>query len=74
MSHFCSSNAVVSAMDPSTTFMQELSTNSGKCLAKNADVAGAISDGLRTTAFPAAIAPIAGSINNARDESRKGNC
>jgi hypothetical protein len=54
--------------------MQELSTYSGKYLAKYADVAGAISDGFRTIAFPAARAPITGSIDNARNESRKGSC
>lgn len=51
-------------MPPSTTFIQELSTYSGSSFANNDEVAGAISDGFRTTAFPAAIAPMTGSIES----------
>jgi hypothetical protein len=51
-------------MPPSTTFIQEPSTYSGSSFANNDDVAGAISDGFSTTAFPAAIAPITGSIDS----------
>jgi hypothetical protein len=53
-------------MPPSTTLMQELSTYSGSSFANNAEVAGAISDGFNTTAFPAAIAPMTGSIESTK--------
>jgi hypothetical protein len=46
--------------------MQELSTYSGSSFANNAEVAGAISDGFNTTAFPAAIAPMTGSIESTK--------
>lgn len=48
--------------------MQELSTYSGSSLANNAEVAGAISDGFSTTAFPAAIAPMTGSMESTTKE------
>lgn len=64
MSHFCSSNADVSATAPSTTFKKELSIYSPISFASNDDVAGAISDGFRTKALPAAIAPTTGSRDN----------
>lgn len=68
MSHFCSSNADVSATAPSTTFMQELSKYFPTSLAINEEVAGQSSDGFKTTALPAAIAPIAGSRANTGKE------
>ena len=64
MSHFCSSSADVSATAPSTTLIKELSIYSPTNFASNDDVAGAISDGFKTTALPAAIAPTTGSIDN----------
>lgn len=64
LSHFCSSNADVSATAPSTTLIEDLSTYSPSNLASSNDVAGAISDGFRTTALPAAIAPMTGSRDN----------
>ncbi|KAK3020466.1 hypothetical protein RJ639_047120 [Escallonia herrerae] len=54
----------VSATAPSTTLIAELSTYSSSSFARSDDEAGATSDGLRTTALPAAIAPITGSRDN----------
>ena len=64
MSHFCSNNADVSATAPSTTLTAELSKYFATNLASNDDETGEISEGLRTTALPAAIAPITGSRDN----------
>ena len=44
--------------------MAVLSTYSSNNFASSDDVAGAISDGLRTTALPAAMAPMTGSRDN----------
>ncbi|KAL5976628.1 hypothetical protein ACLOJK_020961 [Asimina triloba] len=45
--------------------MAALSRYSGMYLARRADVAGAASEGFRTTAFPADMAPIMGSKESA---------
>lgn len=58
---------MVSSTDPSTTLIADLSRYSSTKLDSNNDVAGAISDGFRTTALPAEIAPMTGS----RDSTRK---
>lgn len=55
---------MVSGTDPSITFIALVSIYSPNNLASNEDVAGAISDGFKTTALPAAIAPITGSKDN----------
>ena len=44
--------------------MEELSRYSSNNFESKVDVAGAISEGFRTTALPAAIAPITGSIDS----------
>ena len=64
LSCFCSSNEVVSATVPSTTLTADLSSYSSNNFQGSGDVAGAISNGFNTTAFPAAIAPMTGSIDN----------
>lgn len=61
LSHFCSNNADVSATAPSTTLTEDLSTYSSNNVFSSDDEAGASSDGFRTTALPAAIAPMTGS-------------
>jgi hypothetical protein len=66
LSHFCSSSAEVSETAPSTTFIEEQSKYSGSSFASSEDVAGATSDGFKTIALPAAIAPMSGSIDNTR--------
>lgn len=68
MSHFCSKSSAVSVADPSNTLIQELSTYCGRTFAKNDEVDGATSEGFRTTVFPAAIAPITGSMDNTGEE------
>ena len=67
MSHFCSSKAEVSEVAPSITFTAEVSKYFPTSFAIKDDVAGEISDGFRTTALPAAIAPTTGS----RDKTGK---
>lgn len=64
LSHFCSSNTVVSGIAPSTTLIAELSKYSSNNFTSKDDVAGAISDGFKTTALPAEIAPMTGSRDN----------
>jgi len=66
LSHFCSSSAEVSETAPSTTFIEEISKYSGSSFASSEDVAGENSDGFKTIALPAAIAPTSGSRDNTR--------
>lgn len=73
MSHFCCSNADVSSTAPSTTLIDEVSMYSPNSFASNDDVAGAISDGFKTTALPAAIAPMTGSSDNTGKTDREFN-
>jgi hypothetical protein len=64
LSCFCSSNEVVSVTVPSTTLIADVSRYSSNNFQGSGDVAGEISNGFNTTAFPAAIAPMTGSIDN----------
>ena len=48
--------------------MLELSRYSSNSFESSEDVAGEISDGFRTTAFPAAMAPITGSTDNTEND------
>jgi len=64
LSCFCSSNGVVSVTVPSTTLIADVSGYSSNNFRSSGDVAGEISNGFNTTAFPAAKAPMTGSIYN----------
>ena len=56
----CAINSWLTAPSPSITAIASVSRYRGTNSAINADDAGATSDGLRTTVFPAAMAPTAG--------------
>ena len=61
----CAMSSWLTAPSPSTTAIASLSRYRATSSAINADDAGATSDGLSTTVFPAAIAPTAGPSVNA---------
>ena len=56
----CASSSWLSVASPSNTAIASGSRNIGSSRASSAEVAGACSDGLTTTTFPAASAPIIG--------------
>lgn len=69
LSHLCSRSRSPTSGPPATTFTARSSKYSGRVSARNEEQDGTSSEGLRTTVFPAATAPMTGSSASAANRT-----